>query len=361
MKIGLFDLNKAAFNKARYEFPEIDLMKVYSYYKKDKKNIIELSLDFHKYKDYDIYYCFNNSRHQYSKDLIELQYKNNVHLIGTCFFGDTWIPMEDEIEKCEPDVNIYAAFLRDRILNEKSLAGIEQLVSGNYYLRYFYPDWHWKIIPSKIKDKRVIFYDFNFTNNEGWQDIFLKVRQDSGRNCAFRHRIELNTIEDLRFAALNKMHLSSTKYPPKFVLNMPEMWEDFPSFFKEYFEYLNIFPVRSLYVYGNHYNNDESELERMARTVDLCMYALARKVQIYPLYDYSIFRKEYDMFLRRLDFYFLSGCKGPVVDELNHNRGTVAGLLNHMKEEMPIFCDKVCNINRDDVKNNRVEWIYGER
>ena len=45
MKIGLFDLNKSAFNKSRYEYPEIDLMKVYSYYNRNKQNVIELSLD----------------------------------------------------------------------------------------------------------------------------------------------------------------------------------------------------------------------------------------------------------------------------------------------------------------------------
>ena len=157
MKIGLFDLNKSAFNKSRYEYPEIDLMKVYSYYNRNKQNVIELSLDYHKYKDYDLYYCFNNSRHQIGKDLLNLQFQENVYLVGTCFYGDIWIPMDDEIEHCEPDVQIYASYLRDRILNEKSLEGIKQLVDGNYYLRYYYPNWHWKIIPNKIKNKRVIF------------------------------------------------------------------------------------------------------------------------------------------------------------------------------------------------------------
>ena len=39
MKIGLYDINKASYGKMRYEFPEIDLMKVYSYYKKKQDEI----------------------------------------------------------------------------------------------------------------------------------------------------------------------------------------------------------------------------------------------------------------------------------------------------------------------------------
>ena len=358
MKIGLYDLNKSGFNKVRYEFPDIDLMKVYSYYKKNDKNIIELSLDYHEYKNYDLYYCFNNSRHQIGKELLSLQYKENVTLVGNCFFGDIWFPMDDEIEHCEPNINIYASYLRDKIINEEDMPGFEQLINGNYYLRYFYPDWHWKIIPNKIKNKRVIFYDFNFTSNEGWQDIFLKVREDSGRHCAFRHKIELNTIEDLQFAAKHKMHLSGTKYPPKFILNMPELREDFPSFFKQYEAELKVFPVRSLYIYSNYKNMDE--IERLAEAIDICMYALARKVQIYTLFDYSMFRKKYDLFLRRMDFYFLGGCKGPVVDELC-NRGDPSELMLEIQEKAPLFYEKINTIRRDDVKQNKVDWVYGQR
>ena len=46
MRIGLYDINKSSYGKMRYEFPEIDLMKVYSYYKKYKNNIIELFQDY---------------------------------------------------------------------------------------------------------------------------------------------------------------------------------------------------------------------------------------------------------------------------------------------------------------------------
>ena len=360
MKIGLFDLNKSAFNKSRYEYPEIDLMKVYSYYNRNKQNVIELSLDYHKYKDYDLYYCFNNSRHQIGKDLLNLQFQENVYLVGTCFYGDTWIPMDDEIEHCEPDVQIYASYLRDRILNEKSLEGIKQLVDGNYYLRYYYPDWHWKIIPNKIKNKRVIFYDFNFTSHEGWQDLFLQTRQDSGRNIAFRHKLELNSLEDLQFAATNKMYLSSTKYPPKFVINIPDIWKDFPNFFNEYYEYFKAFPVRSLYIYSNHIKDDSEQLEKLAQVCDICMYALGKKVQIYPIFDYSKLRREYDLFLRRLDFFFLSGCHGPIVDELC-NRGDPSELMSKIKEKMPIFYEKINTIHRNDVKIGDKEWLYGER
>ena len=361
MKIGLFDINKSAFNKSNYEYPEIDLMKVYSYYSKNKQNIVELSLNYTDYKNYDLYYCFNNSSRNFTKKLFELQSQNNVFLIGPYFYGDTWIPMDEEIEKCEPDINVYNPYFRKCILENKKLENIDKMLYKSYYIRYYYPDWHWNIIPNKIKDKKVIFYDYDFTSHEGWQELYLKTKRDSGKAVDFRHKVILKSLEDLRFAATNKMHLNGMKYPPKFILDIPEMIEDFPSFFKEYYEYFDIFPVRSLYIYDNHYYNNESELERFAKVVDICMYALSRKVQIYGMFDYSINRKNYDSSLRRLDFYFLGGRQGTVVEELQNDRQLPVLFLENMKKEMPIFYKKINEIRRDDVKHNRVEWIYGER
>ena len=276
MKIGLFDVNKF-YKKMRYEFPEIDLMKVYSYYKKNKNNIIELSQDFKNYKDYDLFYCFNNRRHIVSKDLLNLQTESSVYLIGTCFYGDIWIPMDDEIEHCEPDVSSYANFLRQSIINETLTTWTANLFTDYYYIRYFYPDWHWKLVPEKIKNKKIILYDFDVTSNEGWQELFLKLYKDSGKRIVCRHEVILRSIEDLKFATENELYRTSTKYPTKFIIDIPEAITNFKEFSDEYFYLLQKFPMNSLFIYQNHYKPNESDIERLAYLTDCCMYFLNTK------------------------------------------------------------------------------------
>ena len=360
MKIGLFDINKSTYNKMRYEFPEIDLMKVYSYYKKSKNNVIELSQDFHEYINYDLYYCFNNRRHIVSKELLQLQLKPNVYLVGTCFYGDVWFPMDEEIEKCEPDIIAYSNFLRTNIINETLPNWVETLFNDSYYLRYYYPDWHWNLIPEKIKNKRVILYDFDLTSNDGWQELCLKILKDSGRKFVCRHNVTIRSIEELKFIINNELYKSSTKYPTKFILEIPESLENFKSFCDEYFYLLEKFPANSLFVYQNHYKLNETQIERFAYLIDTCMYFLNSGREIYPIYDNSKIAQEYDLFFKRVDYYFTMRKPGTIVDILQE-RGKCDKLLNELQENYPIFYNKICTITRAEVKKKEKVWIYGER
>ena len=360
MKIGLYDINKSSYGKMRYEFPEIDLMKVYSYYKRNKKNIIELCQDYKKYKDYDLFYCFNNRRHIVSKELLKLQQEENVFLIGTCFYGDIWIPMDDEIEKCEPDVNSYAAFLRETIINESLTTWTANLFTDYYYLRYFYPEWHWNLNSSKIKDKKVILYDFDVTSNEGWQDLFLKILKDSGKRFVCRHEVVIRTIEDLKFCAENEIYRTSTKYPTKFILDIPEMFNNFKEFCDTYIEILKKFPMNSLFIYINHYEEEKSELDYFIKVVDICMYFLNSGREIYPIYDYSKIPHEYDSNYRRVEYYFTMRKPGTIYDILQERR-KCDELFEEIKNKYPIFYNKIQNITRDQVKKKQKVWNYGER
>ena len=345
MRIGLFDVNKF-YKKMRYEFPEIDLMKVYSYYKKNKNNVIELSLDFKNYKNYDLFYAFNNRRHVVSKDLFKLQQQPNVFLVGTCFYGDIWIPMDDEIEKCEPDITSYATFLRESIINETLTTWTANLFTDYYYLRYFYPDWHWNLNSNKIKDKKIILYDFDVTSNDGWQDLFLKILKDSGKRFVCRHEIIIRNIEDLKFCVENEIYRTSTKYPTKFILDIPEMLNNFKEFCDNYFYLLQKFPMNSLFIYQNHYKLNETDIERIASVIDICMYFLNTGREIYPIYDNSQLIRSNDYFFKRVDYYFTMRKPGSIFDILQE-RKKCDELLQEIKNNYPIFYDKIKNITRE--------------
>lgn len=355
MRIGLYDVNKSSYRKMRYEFPEIDLMKVYSYYKKNKNNVIDLVQDFHEYKNYDLFYCFNNRRHVVSKDLLKLQNDPNVHLIGTCFYGDVWIPMDDEIEHCEPDITSYSNFLRTHIINDTLAPWTAGLFSNYYYLRYFYPDWHWKLIPEKIKDKKIVLYDFDLTSNKGWQELCLRLKRESGKNFVCRHEVIVRSIEDLKFIKENEIYKTSTKYPTKFIIDIP----DFKQNFDENLELFKTFPANSLFIYQNHNLPDESEVDNFIRLVDNCMHALNYNVEIYPIYDNSMPPKKYDLFIKRVTYYFTMRKPGTILDILKE-RGDPTEFLYEIQKDNPIFYEDICNITRNDVKKKLKEWKYGE-
>ena len=360
MRIGLYDINKSSYGKMRYEFPEIDLMKVYSYYKKNKNNIIELCQDYTKYKDYDLFYCFNNKRHIISKNLLNLQQELNVYLIGTCFYGDIWIPMDDEIEHCEPDITSYSQFLRTTIINDTLAPWVANLFTDYYYLRYYYPDWHWNLISNKIKDKKVILYDFDLTSNEGWQELCLRLKQDSGKKFVCRHELILRTIQDLEFVAQNEIYKTSTKYPTKFIIDIPDFLNNPINFIDEYFYLLKNFPARSLFIYQNHYKQDETVTQKIQFLCDSCMYMLEKGKRLYPIYDYSKIPTKYDYNLKRLDYYFLMEKPGTVLDILLE-RGDRIELVNEIKNENPALLEQMSKISRAEVKANTEKWIYGIR
>lgn len=359
MRIGLYDINKSSYGKMRYEFPEIDLMKVYSYYKQNKNNIIELCQDYKQYKNYDLFYCFNNRRHIVSRDLLNLQADRHVYLVGTCFYGDVWIPMDDEIEKCEPDITSYAAFLRTNIINDTLAPWTANLFSDYYYLRYYYPDWHWKLIPNKIKDKKVILYDFDLTNNEGWQDLCLQLKQDSGKKFVCRHNVIIRNLEDLEFIVNNELYKSSTKYPTKFILDLPNILDNFKDLVDNYYYLLEKFPSRSLFLFQNHLQKGETQVQNFVKLCDACMYFLNKGKRIYPIYDYSMIKKPYDSYISEVGYYFLMEKPGSILDML-YRRGDPSKMIEELKEKYPIFYDKIEKITRAEVKQGQKVWKYEE-
>ena len=360
MKIGLYDVNKSSYGKMRYEFPEIDLMKVYSYYKKNKNNVIELTQNFREYYNYDLFYCFNNRRHIVSKELLKLEQKENVFLIGTCFHGDIWIPMDDEIEKCEPDITSYSSFLRTNIINDTLAPWIANLFSNYYYLRYFYPDWHWKLVPEKIKDKKIILYDFDLTSNDGWQELCLKLKRNSGKNFVCRHEVIIRSLEDLKFIVDNEIYKTATKYPTKFIIDIPEANKNFKETLDNNFDLFDAFPANSLFIYQNHNLKNESEVDNFARLIDTCMYALNHNIEIYPIYDNSLFPKKYDLFVKRITYYYTMRKSGTILEKLKE-RGDPTEFLEKIQLEAPLFYEKICSITRNDVKKKLKVWNYGER
>lgn len=169
----------------------------------------------------------------------------------------------------------------------------------------------------------------------------------------------MRDTETLKFIVDNEIYKSSTKYPTKFIIDIPEALQNFKEYFDEYKDYFNAFPANSLFIFQNHPFPNESEVSCFVRLVDSCMYSLNSNIEIYPIYDYSYPLKEYDNFIKRITYYFTMRKPGSIYDYLQE-RVYPEKLYKELEEQYPLFNEQIKNITREDVKKKRKVWTYGK-
>ena len=178
-----------------------------------------------------------------------------------------------------------------------------------------------------------------------------------------RHNIIMRDTDTLKFIIDNEIYKSSTKYPTKFIIDIPEALHNFKEYFDEYKEYFNAFPVNSLFLFQNHPFPLESEISCFARLIDDCMYALNSNIEIYPIYDYSLPQKEYDNFIKRVTYYFTMRKSGSIHEIIREKRagGDPPNFYTELKIQYPEFNKQIIEVTRAEVKKKEKIWSYGIR
>ena len=72
--------------------------------------------------------------------------------------------------------------------------------SGDFFAKLMYKKY------PKLKNKKVILYDFDLTSNEGWQELCLRLKRESGRNFVCRHEVVIRDTETLHFVVNNQLY-----------------------------------------------------------------------------------------------------------------------------------------------------------
>ena len=159
--IGLVDYDLYSSASTTQLIPNLEIMKLASYYKVEKNTYCRLlSLDEQDLTAYDKIYFFSESDTQ---PIIPPQFlaQNNVIYGGTAFTNGIYIPFEEElIDYSLPRTAIYADFLK-----QKNSEGIEpkiisRLLDGCYYRMYAGNN---KMpLPAVQVNKNVYLYDRKF-------------------------------------------------------------------------------------------------------------------------------------------------------------------------------------------------------
>ena len=131
MYIGLVDNDMLV---KRWHYPNLELMKLSSFHKKNR-DIVELVSDYRECDKYSKVYLRKDTIIKPVPTMFLSRYRDKCEYGGLAFTKGIYIPMEQEIENCTPDVSIYGRIRnKDLILNtflNKELIRLQ--TSNNFY------------------------------------------------------------------------------------------------------------------------------------------------------------------------------------------------------------------------------------
>lgn len=226
--IGLLDYDYLQSNKTSVLIPNIEIMKLANYYKKEENQFCRL-LTFNETElcGYDKIYFFSET----SKKLIvpeAFKRANNVIYGGSAFTNGIYIPFENEvIEYTMPKPTIYAEFLKQKYSEGVKTAVISHVLDDTYYRMHAGEN---KLpIPPVKKGKRVYLFDRDFFYDD-WEYIINDISDRKPCSIIRIHPIYCKTITDY-FKLREYTKLNRTN---KVVLDLNISLEDVSYMMKRY-------------------------------------------------------------------------------------------------------------------------------
>lgn len=196
--IGLLDYDILSSNKNSILIPNIEIMKLATYYKTEEQQFCRLlTLDEQELSSYDKIYFFSEKEKLPS---VPEQYlrANNVQFGGTAFTKE-YIPFKNSIiDYTLPRPTIYKDFLKQKYNDGVRAKVINHVLDDSYYRMYAGLD-KLPIPPIKMK-KRVYIFDKNFFIND-WKEILKTIEQRHASSIVTIHPVRCNKLQqyfDLR-------------------------------------------------------------------------------------------------------------------------------------------------------------------
>ncbi len=192
--IGLVDLQLQSWDKPQLCPPNLEIMKLASYYQREENKFCRLiNLDETELTNYEKIYIFSESKNFVT---VPEAFKRASNIIygGTAFTNGKYIPFENKlIDYTLAHPRIYANFLKEK--RQAGLADIEisRLLDNSYY--------RWRAgnetlpIPAILKRHRIYIYDIDFFQ-EGWRELINKIIARKPSSINFIHPAHYKKISD---------------------------------------------------------------------------------------------------------------------------------------------------------------------
>ena len=192
--IGLIDLQLQSWDKPQLCPPNLEIMKLASYYRYEENKFCRLiDLKETEFSGYEYIYIFSESK-DYITVPDALKRASNVIYGGTAFTNGIYIPFENKlIDYTLARTGIYSNFLKDKYMNGTKKIEIDRLLDNSYYR------WHAGTevlpLPAIKKRHRIYVYDRDFFQ-EGWRDIIDKMIDRNPSSINFIHPAHYKKISD---------------------------------------------------------------------------------------------------------------------------------------------------------------------
>ena len=215
--IGLVDLQLQSWNKPQLCPPNLEIMKLATYYQREENTFCRLvGLNENDLTNYDKVYVFSES-----KDFIQVpevfRRANNVIFGGTAFTNGIYVPFENKlIDYTIARTDIYKPLMKEKLSEGIKEKEIDYLLDSSYY--------RWKIgneslpVPPIHKRKRLYVYDKDFFQ-EGWREALQKIENRNPSAIYFIHPLHFRKISD--FLDVREQSLIARSHVSYLDLNIP--------------------------------------------------------------------------------------------------------------------------------------------
>lgn len=199
MSVGLFDMDMATYTHVPFN---LELMKLSSYYK-SKKEIVKMS----KFLNLDMYTkVFLRKDYDDGNYPKEIYTSKNLLYGGKAFSGETYVPLDEEIELSYPDKYIYTTYEKNFSDDVTHSAAFKTMMNAEH-LRISLDGktiWNKYKKPVKIRPKTqaIFLHDYDLNKIEGSIEAIQELMSETEDNVPFRYigmkfPIQVNNGEDL--------------------------------------------------------------------------------------------------------------------------------------------------------------------
>ena len=191
--IGLLDYDYASSKKINLLIPNLEIMKLATYYKTEENQFCRLlSLDETDLSNYEKIYFFSES---HFPPQVPEAFRRAPQVIygGTAFTKGKYIPFENEIiDFTIPHPSIYKESLKTKYDDGIKAKVISQMLDGSYYRCYANEQLP---IPPIIPKKRVFLYDREFFY-PNWREILDEIGKRKPSSITRIHPIVCHKLSD---------------------------------------------------------------------------------------------------------------------------------------------------------------------
>jgi len=156
----------------------LEAMKIAAYHN-NKGEIINLTNDMRDYTKYDDFYVCRNvlpKQTDFYKEIRTIQ-ADNVHHIGLAFSNGIYTPMSLELEKQTPLIQLYAPYLRQKVLDKKLTIPQVEKILNSHFIRLRAGAYEMDITKLKRKE-RLFIYDYEIESITDWVEKLKYARQE---------------------------------------------------------------------------------------------------------------------------------------------------------------------------------------